>query len=327
MTSSAIVPALDTSPPDASSSDTLGYSVQGLDRVSERRDDAGFVAGLAADPAARFLALCGDVPVLGFDGRAFDPFFALADIARLGPEEERVLLGLDGDRPVFAVTIDTSETERLKATAGLKLIDLRSIAVQGLLSPVATNALATAKALCYWHRRHRFCANCGRPTPASSAGWRRDCGQCGAQHFPRTDPVVIMLAVDGDRCLLGRGANFPEGRYSCLAGFLEPGETIEDAVRREILEESGIRTGRVRYVASQPWPFPASLMIGCMAQAVSEQITLGDAELADARWFSREQVAMILAGTHAEGITAPPPMAIAHHIMRVFVETGLGGPG
>ena len=173
-----------------------------------------------------------------------------------------------------------------------------------------------------WHIRHGFCAVCGTATAMSLGGARRDCPNCGAQHFPRTDPVVIMLAIDagsgGEQALLGRSPRFNPGMYSCLAGFMEPGETIEDAVRRETAEESGIQVGRVRYHASQPWPFPSSLMIGCYAEALSTAIRRDEQELEDCRWFSREDVRRMLAGNHPEGITAPISMAIASHLIRAW---------
>ncbi len=149
-------------------------------------------------------------------------------------------------------------------------------------------------------------------------GWRRECPHCGTYHFPRTDPVVIMLAVNGEHCLLGRQPRFVPGMYSCLAGFLEPGETLEAGVRRELQEEAGIETGRVTYLASQPWPFPASIMIGCIAEATMTEITIDRAELEDARWFSRGEVRRILSGTHDDGIKCPPTMAIAHGLMKAW---------
>ena len=172
------------------------------------------------------------------------------------------------------------------------------------------------------HARNRFCGRCGAPLDPAEGGYRLDCRSCGLQVFPRTDPVVIMLAVDGELCLLGRQARFRPGMYSCLAGFIEPGETIEAAVRREVLEETGVRVGRVRYHSSQPWPFPSSLMIGCHAEAISTEIVLADHELEDGRWFDRREVAEMLRGTHSEGLGAPPPMAIAHRLMRSWTEAG-----
>jgi NAD+ diphosphatase len=154
----------------------------------------------------------------------------------------------------------------------------------------------------------------------SMGGYRRDCPACGAEHFPRTDPVVIMLAIDGERCLLGRQARFAAGMYSCLAGFVEPGETIEDAVRRETGEEAGIRIGRVGYHSSQPWPFPASLMIGCHAEAITTEVVPDEAELEDCRWFERDEVRTMLAGTHPGGLKTPPPIAIAYRLIRAWAE-------
>ena len=202
----------------------------------------------------------------------------------------------------------------------LLITDLRSIATTRLVAPEHVPPLAEAKSLLGWHARHRFCANCGAPTRDSHAGWRRDCPACGAEHFPRTDPVVIMLAVDGERCLLGRQARFAKGMWSCLAGFVEPGETIEEAVRRETREEAGIVCGRVAYFASQPWPFPMSLMIGCHARALTTDLIVDHAELEDARWFARDEVAAMMLRRHPDGLVLTHPFAIAHHIVRAWLE-------
>ncbi len=198
----------------------------------------------------------------------------------------------------------------------LQMVDLRSIAAGALVPAPEASILAAAKALLAWHARRSFCSNCGARTHVGAAGWRRECRHCAMHHFPRTDPVVIMLAVDGKSCLLGRQPRFPKAMYSALAGFLEPGETIEQAVRREIMEESGIRCGEVRYFASQPWPFPSSLMIGCFAEAQSRTITVDRTELEDARWFEREEVRAMLEKRHPAGLAAPIRMAIAHHLVK-----------
>jgi NAD+ diphosphatase len=197
---------------------------------------------------------------------------------------------------------------------------LRSIALQGLVSAKMVGALAQGKSVMYWHAHHRFCANCGAPTRVTAAGWRRECESCGRHHFPRTDPVAIMLATDGDRCLLGRQVRFPAGMYSCLAGFIESGETIEDAVRREIKEEAGITTGRITYLASQPWPFPCSLMIGCLAEATSRELKVDATELEDARWFTRDDARMMLRNAHPAKLFAPPKIAIAHHLLVAWAH-------
>ena len=194
--------------------------------------------------------------------------------------------------------------------------------MQGLVEAAHLPPLAEAKALLGWHARHRFCPNCGTATHVVQAGWRRDCPSCGAEHFPRTDPVAIMLVIAGERAVLGRSRRFAPTMWSCLAGFIEPGETIEEGVRREVLEEAGIRCGRVKYFASQPWPFPSSIMIGCHAEALSETLVVDRDELEDARWFSRDELASMLKRQHPEGLTTPPPIAIAHHIIRSFVEVG-----
>ena len=303
-----------------------------LDRRSDRREDAQYIADLAARGDALSVALCRETPILA-EG---NPLFALRDAERLGGPRERAFLGVQADgAPVFATLLDDAAVElksddsdgfldrRVMVVPGrgdLALVDLRSLAMRGELAPDLIAILGQAKAVMRWHATHRFCANCGAPSRVSAAGWRRECDACEAQHFPRTDPVVIMLAVEGDSCLMGRQARFPNGMYSCLAGFLEPGESIEEAVRREIFEEAGVHCGAVSYLASQPWPFPASLMIGCLASATTRELKIDGVELEDARWFTREECAAMLAGGHAEGLTAPRSMAIANHILRYWVE-------
>jgi len=190
--------------------------------------------------------------------------------------------------------------------------ELRNVMIR--LSPRDAELAATARAMLNWHRSHRFCAKCGAASQVADAGWQRTCPACGAHHFPRTDPVVIMLITHGDNVLLGRSPGWPEGMYSCLAGFVEPGETIEAAVRREVFEESAIRVGEVRYVASQPWPYPASLMFGCHGHAESTEITIDPAEIEAARWVSRSDLLDAFAGTHPEILPARPG-AIAHFLL------------
>jgi NAD+ diphosphatase len=254
---------------------------------------------------------------------ALDPLFSLPEARALGATAEMPFLGLSGGEPRFAVALAADGAEALKSRGDLILTDLRSIAVKGLVDADHLPPLAEGKALINWHLRHRFCPNCGKPTRVIESGWRRDCDSCKTQHFPRTDPVVIMLAVHGEHCLLGRSHRFAAGMWSCLAGFVEPGETIEEAVRRETREETGIVCGRIAYFASQPWPFPSSLMIGCHAEALSRDIVVDRTELDNARWFSREEAAQMLARRHPEGFTATVPMAIAHHIIRAWVEGGV----
>jgi NAD+ diphosphatase len=197
----------------------------------------------------------------------------------------------------------------------MKFIDLRPIV--GLLIPAEDSILAATKGVIGWHRSHPFCARCGKPSTIEDGGWRRKCPACSALHFPRTDPVVIMLVTRGDKVLLGRQSVWPPGLYSLLAGFMEPGETIADAVRRETHEETSVRVGRVRFIASQPWPFPASLMLGCWAEALSEEIVI-DAEIEDACWVSRAEMALALEGAHPQ-FAAPRPDAIARWILTAWV--------
>jgi NAD+ diphosphatase len=296
-----------------------GYAINPIERLSEKREDASFIAVLAADASAATILIAGDTPILRRQGEGMTALYPLAQVRARETTLERAFLGLDGARPVFALLIGGERIEALKK-AGNFAIDLRSIAAQGLVAPPELGLLAEGKALMNWHRTHRFCANCGAPSVASPSAFRRDCPKCTVQHFPRTDPVAIMLAVRGEYCLLGRSARFTAKSYSTLAGFIEPGETIEAAVRREIKEESGIVCGRVAYLASQPWPFPMSLMIGCRAQALSEEITIDREELEDARWFTRAEAAAMLSGSHPDGLICPPPLAIAHWLIRSFVE-------
>jgi NAD+ diphosphatase len=250
-----------------------------------------------------------------------NPTFTPEEARALGPTVEAVFLGLIDGAARFGIGLAQASAEALKARSDLVVIDLRSIAIQGLVEPGHLPPLAEAKAMLHWHARHRFCSNCGAKTDMVEGGWKRSCPACKGDHFPRTDPVVIMLAVRGDRGLLGRSGRFAATMWSCLAGFVEPGEAIEDAVRRETLEEAGIRCGRVNYLFSQPWPFPMSLMIGCRAEALNDDIVMDQNELVGARWFSKDECAAMLMRKHPEGLTCPPPVAIAHHIIRAWVES------
>jgi NAD+ diphosphatase len=306
--------------PDLGPKPRLGYTGTRVDRAAERRGD---IAALKQDANCRFYAIGSDTVVMKNTAAGLDPLFAPAETRDFAGVAETVFLGRVDGAPRFAIALDAATIAVLQARDDIILSDLRSIAVRGLLDTDHLPLLAEGKALLGWHARHRFCPNCGAPTQPVEAGWRRDCANCVTQHFPRTDPVAIMLAIDGERCLLGRSHRFQAGAWSCLAGFIEPGETIEDAVRREVHEEAGIVCGRVDYFASQPWPFPSSLMIGCHAQALTREITIDRTELADARWFEREEVALMLARAHPEELTAPQPVAIAYHILRAWLEDGV----
>jgi NAD+ diphosphatase len=300
----------------------LAYAGSPIERAAVWRDDHAKLASLGASSRAGFYLFAGDSVLLKRDGEHFDPLFSAAEANALGQTRETVFLGLLGDEPRFARTLGAAAVESPGSRPDLKIIDLRSIAVQGAVANEHLPPLAEAKALLGWHLKHGFCSNCGVATVITQAGWRRDCPSCKTEHFPRTDPVVIMLPIEKQRCVLGRSPRFPATMWSCLAGFTEPGESIEEAVRREVHEEVGLKCARVTYFASQPWPFPSSLMIGCHAEAISEQITIDKNEIEEARWFEREELQLMLALKHPQGLTTPPPIAIAHHIIRDFVERG-----
>ncbi|MEZ0169587.1 NAD(+) diphosphatase [Microvirga sp. TS319] len=295
----------------------IGYITNPLVRHSAERDPEA-LAHAAQNPESALILLAGDLPILkaGEPGTGLLPFSALD---HLPSHKEQVFLGTLQERPVIATLAAPEAAELFQSDPAYTVTDLRSIAVRGLVPAEELGILAMAKSILDWHHRHRFCANCGAPTQAAQAGFRRDCAACGAQHFPRTDPVVIMLITRGDRCLMGRQPRFAEKMYSCLAGFLEPGETVEDAVRRETFEEAGIRVGKVRYLTSQPWPFPSNIMIGCVGEAISEEIAFDRDELEDARWFTKDDVRRMLEGSH-EHFAAPSPIAIANHLLREWVK-------
>jgi NAD+ diphosphatase len=306
--------------PDLGPKPRLGYAGSRIDRAAELRNDKTALAALAADPRAGAYVIGTEWIVARKGAPLNEPLFSLADATTLAPAIESVFLGTIDGAPRFGVGIGSAAAEALKARDDLLVTDLRSIAVQGLVDADHLPPIAEAKAVLHWHARHRFCSNCGTATDVVNGGWRRDCLNCKAEHFPRTDPVVIMLPVEKDRCLLGRSPRFVPNMWSCLAGFIEPGESIEDAVHRETLEEAGIVCGRIAYFRSQPWPFPTSLMIGCHAEALSTNIVIDRTELEDARWFDREEVATMLMRKHSQGLTTPPPVAIAHHIIRAWID-------
>jgi NAD+ diphosphatase len=306
--------------PDLGPKPRLGYTASLIERAVGTRADAAALANLRNDPNARTYLIGGEMVVLNKAASVHDPLFTLRVAYGLGPTAEAVFIGLRQNAPRFALALEPAATDALKARGEFLVTDLRSIAVNALVDSEHLPPLAEAKALLGWHARHRFCPNCGARTNPVDGGWRRDCSSCKAQHFPRTDPVVIMLPVAAESCVLGRSHRFQRGMWSCLAGFVEPGEAIEEAVRRETREEAGIVCGRVRYFASQPWPFPSSLMVGCHAEARSREIVIDRAELDDARWFERDEVATMLLRCHPDGLTTPPEVAIAYHIIRAWVE-------
>jgi NAD+ diphosphatase len=308
--------------PDLGPPPRLGYVASAVDRVAHWRGDADAIRRFGAHEHAGFYLIGGELVVLKAQDDRCDPLFSLAEAQAFGAPKNDVFLGLIDGAPRFGLGLDAPTVEPLATRNDLKITDLRSIAVQGLVEAQHLPPLAEAKALLSWHARHRFCPNCGTETHVVQAGWRRDCPSCGAEHFPRTDPVAIMLVIAGERAVLGRSRRFAPTMWSCLAGFIEPGETVEEGVRREVFEEAGVRCGGVKYFASQPWPFPSSIMIGCHAEALSETLVVDRDELEDARWFSRDELAAMLKRQHPQGLTTPPPIAIAHHIIRSFVEVG-----
>ena len=280
----------------------LAYVLNPLDRRANDRPNAEWVAEQRKRRDAKLIRIAGDATILR-EGRL------LTDNAP--SDEVTVFLGLDATgTPWFACR--TSETEGLH--------DLRSLAMEEALPPEELGILAQARSLIQWHERRNFCSNCAARLKLADAGYRRHCPSCGMEHFPRTDPVVIMVVRHEGRLLLGRQQPWKPGMYSALAGFVEPGETIEDAARREVFEEAGVRVGEVRYVMSQPWPFLSNLMIGLIGEATSDAITLDRNELEDARWFSAEEVRMMIARNHPEGLYATNPMAIAHELVKRALE-------
>jgi NAD+ diphosphatase len=301
----------------------LGYVASRIDRAAEKRGDAEALRALEADTAARWYVLGAELVAMRKTAFGFDPLFERAAAHALGDVVHTAFLGLMNGAPHFALAIEPAAMEALKGRDEFEISDLRTIAVRAMVAEEHLPPLAEGKSLLLWHSRRRFCSNCGGQTRIVDAGWRRECASCKMQHFPRTDPVVIMLAIDGERCILGRSGRFASNSWSCLAGFVEPGETIEEAVRREVHEEAGIVCGQVKYFRSQPWPFPSSLMIGCHAQALSHDVVVDHTELEGARWFDREEVAAMLARTHPEGLITPVPVAIAYHIIRTWVEHGV----
>ena len=232
---------------------------------------------------------------------------------------EPVLLGLDGGDARFAADVSSGPDPAAIAFGAGSRVEFQGLRTAApTLSAGEAAIAAQARSLLGWHERHPFCAACGAATRTRNGGGSRACATCGAEHFPRTDPVVIVVVARGERALLGRSGRFPGNLFSALAGFMEPGESVEEAVRREVAEEAGIRVGAVRYVFSQPWPFPASLMLGCLAEGLSDEIAIDPEELEDARWFSRAELTEALAG-RSDVLTIPQPLAIAHHLIRAWL--------
>ncbi len=290
-----------------------------LDRASDRRIDADWLARQLASDQAQAIALWNGRPLVE-DGHGEGvrlKYLAGRFAGELAGGAERLLfLGLWKDQAVFAVDVEGQTDPAESALLGLgRFEDLRQIA---LALPAADAAIAsTAKGMFEWRRRHKHCAACGEPTHPADGGWKRVCEACESEHFPRTDPVVIMLPYHGERCMLGRQETWPKGMFSALAGFLEPGEAIEEACARELEEEAGLHALSVRYHSSQPWPYPSSLMIGLLAEVEDEEGSPDQTELSEVRWFTREEVRALLRG-ELPGLFCPPPSAIAHQLIRAW---------
>ena len=307
------------SAPEREPSQFVGFAGNKIDRQSENRTEESLPQALA-DSRTRVIQSRGGRVYLKLEDCAFDPYFSVDTARSMGAKlDHAVLLGMSDQGPVVFAP-GAIEPDDLPEV--IKAIDHRSVYVQGLVSPETLGELAQGAALSTWNHTHRFCGRCGGATEMRIGGYKRTCTGCGADHFPRTDPVAIMLAVRGDKCLMGRSPHFAPGMYSALAGFIEPGETIEAAVRREVMEEAGIQLGRVIYHASHPWPFPYTLMIGCFGEAISDDIEFDGKELEDCRWFSRDEVRSMIAGDHPDGLGVPPSGAIASHLIRYWAHEG-----
>lgn len=284
-----------------------GFTGSPLDRVDHIRNDAQAYAGLLSDWRARILGLDGlDPQISDADGLVWQ------SLAEIDAHAELILLGIHAGKPHFVPLVDV-EGAPFRSPGlwrALSVLPAEDAAIYG-----------TARSLIDWHNNHRYCGKCGGSTRLFRAGWGRECTACGKEHFPRTDPVVIMLAEYQGKALVGRQAAWPQGNYSALAGFLEPGESIEEAVRREIAEESGVICGAVRYVVSQPWPFGGSqLMIACIAEAAGDALTLAEHEIEDARWVTKDEARAALDDAPDKNFNAPPRFAIAHTLLRRWVE-------
>ncbi len=287
----------------------IAFAGSRLDRADHIRADPDRLESLM-DWRARLLRLDGLDPEITPEGT-----LAWGTLADAAPDSELVFLGLRDGKGCFAEVAP-------KLIGSVAPANPRLWAAMSALDPEELATYGAARSLVDWHARHRFCARCGAPTRLAKGGWQRNCTSdaCKGEHFPRVDPVTIMLVEHSGRLLLGRQPRFPARRFSALAGFVEPGESIEEAVAREVHEEAGVRVSSVSYVASQPWPFPSSLMMGCYAVAEDDALTIDTTELEEADWFTREEVAAAMAGDENGRFLAPPPQAIAHHLLKWWLE-------
>ena len=295
----------------------LGFINAPRDRAAASRKSQKWVEKKLNEDKTKIIVFVGDRPAIDVSGEKLTIDFRPSVICGQEPTwPNPVLINLDEDQNAIFATQLPIEAENSIVSDDVKLIDLRSLAMQACLPDGQVGMLAHARSLLHWHEFHQFCANCGTKTINCDAGVRRHCPSCQREHFPRVDPVVIMLVQHQGKLLMGRGSNFKEGSFSALAGFLEPGETIEDATRRETFEETGVKVGKVEYLMSQPWPFPSTLMIGVLAQATSSEINLDEDEVAEARWFDLAEIEQMAHNTHPQDLTLPPPMTIAYQMIK-----------
>jgi NAD+ diphosphatase len=307
---------------------TVGATTM-LDRLSSKRSEEAFVKSQLDRPGARVLLLADLKPVVRSNPERTVSrlaWFSPGELSELKlPVADAFFLGVDQAAvPYFVLAVTEHRTRHVPgAVEKLRpIVDLRSLAMQGAMPPEELSLCGMARALAQWHENARCCGHCGGQTRIKDGGWRRKCWACGLEWFPRTDPVVIMLITDGQRCLLAHEHRYGDKMFSALAGFIEPGEDIEHAVRREVLEETNIKVGRVEYHSSQPWPFPHSLMLGCVGHAETTEITIDSGEIAEARWFTRADAKAMLERRHPEGLHVPGKQAIANALIETFVASG-----
>lgn len=290
------------------------FTAYTIDRIQARQGNERWIEEQLADPTTRFVPVWHAQNLFDQDALPHALFLSRAEIAPLvDPAQSPILLGEVGGHLYFAVDVPDEATLPPHLAESGTFLDLRNIGA--LIGQWEGALLAYAKAMVHWHRQNRFCGVCGSPTVSDSGGHRRLCTdpRCGQAQFPRTDPAIIVLVTSGERCLLGRQAIWAAGRYSTIAGFVEPGESLEDAVVREVLEETGIQTCEVSYCSSQPWPFPTSLMVGFYAHGINEEIHLNDGELEDARWFTRDE---IQSGLEAGTFHLPSLVSISYRLIE-----------
>lgn len=306
---------------------TLGPAT-GLDRASDRRSDRDYMDGLLGADNVRFLVMANGKPVVVSDAARTHSairWFSGKQVSEMGLAiHEAVFLGVEPKSGAGCFAVATTEHFARNAPVAKELldpiVDLRSLAAQGTMAQEELALVAQAVSMANWHDNHRCCGRCGGSMSNKDGGWKRRCWACGNEAFPRMDPVVIMAVSDGERIVLAHEERFPDKMFSTIAGYVEPGDDIVHAVRRETLEEVGLEVGDVELVGSQPWPFPHSLMLGCTAHAPAAELKVNTNEVAEARWFSREEAGQMLAGKHPDGLWLPGSQSMAHMLISRFVS-------